>query len=250
MPILLIFVAIAVIISSFGTAFGDIASGGSVTYREERMQDYADEQYAQVFAGSRAYEDNILLVMLVDEEYYEYQFIAWVGDHVDDNINLLFGNNSSELGRVLNSNIGTNYKYSLDKNMAIAVGQMEQRIEAMALDSSFNCEETRTEAESRMYNYTQLSLTASTVDTALASFTDSTGIPIAIVVEYSENVFGRQIAAQSIITMLIAVALIVVAVVMIVKRYKRSKRNQNNGGDNNNYNNSYNNNYSNNHYQR
>ncbi len=244
MPILLVVIAVAFIISSFGMAFGDIASGGSVTYKEEVMQDYADSQYAQIFSGSSAYEDNLLLVVLVDEDYYTFQYIAWLGDHIAGDIHMMFGNNQTELGRAMSTYIGTNYKYSLDSNLALTVEHMQKRIEAKGLESSFRCTEAHTGVESRMYNNTSLSLTASTVDDALKAFTESTGIPIAIVIEYSENVFGRQIALRSIMTALVAVVLIIVAVVMFVKRYKQSKGKQNNSG------NEYNNNYNNNRYQR
>lgn len=225
-PIILVFLAIMLIfssISSLGVAFGDVASGGSVTYREEMMQDYADSQYAEIFGSSTAYEDNILIVFLVDEDLYQYQFIAWVGDHVETDINRMFGNNQTELGRAFASSVAENYKYSLDSNLAMAVETMEDQILAKELGSSFKCQEDHAQVGSKMINKTELPLTEATVNDALAKFTESTGIPLVVVVEDSQDVFGKQIAASSILTLIIAGVLIVVAIVLFVKAVKKSK---------------------------
>lgn len=231
LPIILVFFAIMLIfssIASLGAAFGDVAGGGSVTYQETIMQDYADQQYSQAFGSSKAYEDNILIVFLVDEDLYQYQYIAWVGDHVQKDINLMFGNNQTELGRVLSASIGENFKYSLDSNLAIAIETMEERIVSKELDSSFKCNEEHVQVASKVVNKTALPLTEATINDALAQFTENTGIPLVIVIEDSQDVFGKQIAASSILTLLFAGVLLVVAIVLIVKTVKKSK-NGNNG---------------------
>ncbi len=237
LPVILVFFAIMLIfssISSLGVAFGDVASGGSVTYQEEMMQDYADSQYAEIFGSSTAYEDNILIVFLVDEDLYQYQYIAWVGDHVEKDINLMFGNNQTELGRIFSASIAENFKYSLDGNLAIAVESMEEKILAKGLDSSFKCDEKHVQVGPKLINKTELPLTEATVNDALVQFTESTGIPLVIVVEDSQDVFGKQIAASSIITLLFAGILLVVAIVLIVKAVKKSKEEPKNGGNNRN----------------
>ena len=232
LPVIIVMFAFMMIVSSIGTlgmAFGDVASGGSVTYDETVMQDYADKQYAEIFGSSTAYEDNILIVFLVDEDLYQYQYIAWVGDHVATDINLMFGNNQTELGRALSASVAENYKYSLDSNLAMAVETMQNQVTAKGLDSSFKCQENHTQVASKLVNKTELPLTEATVNHALTQFTENTDIPLVIVVEDSQDVFGKQIATESIITLVIATGLIVLAVVLAVKgikQYKASKDNQ------------------------
>ena len=163
----------------------------SAEYDENTFQDYADEQYKKEFGSSSAYEDNILLVVLTeDENYYDYYYIAWVGDHIVTDINYLFGDNDTELGEAMADSINENsYKYSLDSNLAQVVESMENEIVSMGLTSSFSCSENHAQVESHLTNHTNIDMTEDTVNTALQSFTDATGIPIVIVVEEISEVF-------------------------------------------------------------
>lgn len=195
-------IVIAIVISLFGTMVGSCAArfGGSKTqsenysaellYDEEALQDFADAQYKAEFKKSTAYEDNLLLVVLISDDYYEYSYIAWVGDHIATDINYLFGNEETELGQAMENCINSNsYKYSLDSNLAQVVESMEKEITSQGLSSSFKCEEQHVQVESHLTNKTKLSMTEETVNDALQQFTETTGIPMVIVVEDMDQVF-------------------------------------------------------------
>ena len=224
-PVVLVIFALFFIISSFGSAVDVVVEGGEIYYDENTFQDYANEQYGIEFGGKGAYEDNLLIVFLVDDvEYYDYAYIAWVGDHINTDVNMLFGAQNTELGRAMSSYVNErSYKYSLDSNLAMVMTRMKDQIVNMQLDSSFMCEEDQGEFKSHLTNKTDLQLSADTVDAALQSFTAETGIPAVIVVDTIENVYGRTVTGDKIITLLIAAVLIIIAVVLIVKAIKGSK---------------------------
>lgn len=160
-------------------------------YDENTFQDYANKQYEKEFGNTSAYEDNILLVFLTeDETYYDYYYIAWVGDHIATDINYMFGNEYTELGNAIENAINTaSYKYSLDSNIAQVVEYMKNEIVAMNMDSSFICDEENAGFVSHLTNNTFIEMTEETVNSALESFTEETGIPIVVVVEDIEDVF-------------------------------------------------------------
>ena len=240
-PIIVMVLAATLIISSFGS----LLQGGTVNYSEEALQDYANEQYMEAFGESTAYEDNILIVLLVEEEnYYDYSYIAWVGDHVDRDINYMFGAEYTELGRAIaNSSINSgNYKYALTQGLSAVVDKMATHIKALDLESSFTCNEAHNQAESRLVNNSAISINAKTVDDALKKFTESTGISIVIVVEEAEAVYGRRMASVDIFFSLIGIGLIVLAVVLVVKGVQESKKQKNKDDSAYNPNNSNNNN--------
>ena len=81
------------------------------------------------------------------------------------------------------------YKYSLDSNIAQVVEYMETEIVSKNLDSSYNCNEENGGYVSHLTNNTFIEMTEDTVNTALQHFTDSTGIPIVVVVEDIDDVF-------------------------------------------------------------
>lgn len=225
-PIIMIVMAAILLFSFLGTAVTDVAQGGSVVYNEEVFQDYVDDQYAQVFGGSTAYEDNLLLVFLTTEDNKGYAYIAWVGDHVHPKVNLLFGGSGTSLGTAIDNSVNTaNYKYSLDTNLAMVVGEMEEKVEALGLEDNFNCQENHVQVESHLINETDLSITTETVDSALESFTESTGISFVILVEEAEEVFGKTIHKGNIVFLFVAAGLLILAIVMLAKGFKRKKRN-------------------------
>ncbi len=162
-----------------------------VLYDEATMQKYADEKYQQYFGDSSAYEDNVLLVFLTNEEADGYYTIAWVGDNIDYSISEMFGE-YSEYGDALYQHINTDYfGYSLDTDFARVIDEMTSSIETLGLESSFVSESDKTTVPaSKFVNLTGFELTADIVDKALADFTAKTGIPCVIVVDYAERVFG------------------------------------------------------------
>jgi uncharacterized membrane protein len=81
MPIIILIVATSLIFGVFGSFFR-VAKGGNVTYNEPELQSFANQQYAKEFSSSTAYEDNLLIVFLVNDERDGYYTIAWIGDNV------------------------------------------------------------------------------------------------------------------------------------------------------------------------
>lgn len=227
LPIFLILFAGLLIFSTVGSAFTNVTRGGVSTYDEYKFQDYADSQYAAEFGSTKDYEDNLLIVFLVeDEEYYDYSFIAWVGDHVNPRISDMFGSNQTKFGRAIqNSAINSQtYKYSLDSGIASVMTTMQGHISALDLDSSYTCSNDKHDYKSHLTNKTSIDLTESTVNTALEEFTAKTGIPVVVVVEDIEEVFPKTIDVMDIIVVIISIGLIVAAIVLIVKAIKNNKK--------------------------
>lgn len=223
MPFILIFIAILIIVSVIGGAFGSIAEGGVTDYGEKRFQEYADAEYYKAFGTSTAYEDNILLVFLTNEDADEYYYIAWVGDHIKPDVNELFGAEYTELGRALNESINTSgYWYSLDSNLAMAVNKMAEYVEREGVSDLFSCNEQHIQVQSELINYGNFDLTEQTVENALADFTERTGITMSIVVNDMDEVFGVDYGSM-IWGIVMVVILVGVAVFLIVKGVRKRK---------------------------
>ena len=210
--------------------FGAVFSDG---YDEEKFQDFANSQYEAEFGRSSAYEDNLLITVLVNEDYYNYYYIAWVGDHIDYEINCLMGNNDTALGQAMENSISSSsYKYSLDSDLAHVMQTMTRKVQELRLESSFTCAENHGGIRSHVTNLANIELTESTINGALEEFTDATGIPVVIVVEDMTDVFGggespvQGVAANFGGIMLMAVLGIgAVAVIIVAVKFVR-RRNQ------------------------
>lgn len=239
MPVIFILVAISLLVSSLGSAFGSITTGGPIMYDENAIQDYANVQYMTEFGAQTDSEDALMIVFLVeDENYYEYAYIAWCGDHLNGKINEMFGSNGSAFGNaILGSAINSNsYKYSLDSGIAQVMGVMQARVEALGLESSLTCGHEAGEYRSHLINHTALDMTADTVNAALESFTASTGIPVAVVVEDAEEVLPRNFDYFSVLVALIFLGVGVFMIVRMVKERDEAKKNKNGKENDDNYN--------------
>lgn len=223
MPVLLAIVLVVLVISLVVSSVSELSQGGTVRYDEQAFQAYADQQYAKIFADT-AYEDNILLVVLTADDANDYQYIAWVGDHVDDEINALFGDDQTYLGTAMSNSISdTDYTYSLDSDLGRVVKAMAQKIGTLELESSLTCQEENTNAPSRLYNYTDLPLTEATVNDALAQFTENTGITLCIVVADMDTVFERGLSTGTVVLLVIVAIVAILLVVTLVKRRRQKQ---------------------------
>ena len=162
-----------------------------IVYDEATMQDYANSRYEEIFGSYEGYEDNILLVFLTNDAADGYYTIAWVGDNVRSEINEMFGE-YTEYGEYLYEYINESYyAYSLDTNLADVIAAMESSITEREFDSSFRTAPASIEGKkSELINYTNFDLTTELVNDFLVSFTENTGIPMVIVVDRAEKVFG------------------------------------------------------------
>ena len=173
--------------------------------------------------------DNLLLVFLIDDDYYDYSYIAWVGDHIHTDISNMLGNEYTALGQAINASVNqTSYKYSLDSNLAQVVETLQTRIEGLGLESSFKCSEDRDLVAPHLTNRTDLPMTEDTVNAALEDFTAATGIPVVLVVEDMDDVFGKRLPMQAIVSLVISVAILILCVCLLVRKLRRRKRNDNN----------------------
>ena len=232
-PFILLLVVGVMMLGIVGSALTNVSNGGIISYDEATFQAYADREYYKAFGNSNATEDNILIVVLTNEEADGYYCIAWVGDNIKDNINLMFGDETTSFGQSMIASVPDYYAYSLDSNLATVMNTMSAKIQNLGYDSSFKKEYSHTTSpESHLVNHTDLSLTEATVNEALESFTQETGIPTVIVVEDMEDVFGKNLPMGDVVILLVLGALAVVAIVVIVRVVKdRSKFKQGNPED-------------------
>ena len=214
LPIIMLIIFIYILLGNIGGMFGM----GGVSYNEEKLQKYADEQYAAEFSKGETYEDNLLIVFLTNKKSDGYYCIAWVGDNIDSRISNMFGDEYTEFGATVNSSVNDSYyAYSLDKNLASVMDTMGDKIVSLGLGSSFYTEHEHYASSSHLTNKTDLSLSEETVNRSLEEFTKKTGIPAVIVVDSMEEVLGG-VTLSAIIAGLLSIALIVVIIVLIVRK--------------------------------
>lgn len=202
-------------------------------YNEAAFQRAADAKYAEFFKADSTYEDNILLYFLVEEDCEDIYFIAWVGDNIKYEVSEHFGGNYTTLGQLVNTHVANYYAYSLDSNLASLMGEMEKVILSESLPSSFNTEPVKAvqPSESKLVDLTgagEPQLTAATVNAALESFTEATGIRTVICVDYIENVFpSPQGPSGSMVFMIIALVILAVVIIVVSVNSNKNRKNKN-----------------------
>ena len=234
-PIILILALVVALLGVVGSSVSNVANGGSIYYDEEVFQQYADDQYAAEFSSYSNYENNLLIVFLTNDEADGYYVIAWVGDNIHGDISNMFGDETTTFGRVVQGTVNREYyAYSLDSNLASVMDKMGEWIGQLELESSFRTEkDSPNPPSSHLTNYTSLNLTHETVNDALQAFTEKTDIPTVIVVDTMENVFGKRIPTEDIITVILLLVILIVAIYSTVRTFKNRKNNGGNGDSSN-----------------
>ena len=230
-PIAVAIIVTIMLFSTFAGGIANIINGGSVVYDEKTFERYANNAYVSEFGATSAPEDNILIVFLVNEDYDDYYTIAWVGDNIQYKINESFGDETTAFGNAMRSSINSEYyEFSISANLAMAISKMTNTVEGMGLESSFISKTDHGNmTESHVVNRSELPVTAETVNTALREFTAKTDIPIVVVVDSTENVFGKSFSTSDIFVMGVLLLVLGAAIFFIIKSISKNNGNKQNG---------------------
>ena len=231
---IIIFLMVAMLAVGFlGDAMANIRNGGSIVYDEETFQDYANEHYYREFENSTSIEANMMFFVLTSENYDGFYMIAWVGDDIRYEVNEMFGDEYTEFGTTALSTINTEmYKYSLDTDIAALAIKMADKVAARGYSSNLNAGKTPSSGvTSHLVNASNVQLTEQTVNEGLEYFHEKTDIPLVVVVDEAEEVFGITPPTGDYILVAIFAGLIVLAIVLTVKAIKaRKERRDGDGG--------------------
>lgn len=232
LPLMVIVSMVSMLMASVPDVLDTLRYGGVVTYDEQAIRGYAEARYREEFSDSPTYEDHLLLVFLTAKDHKDFAYIAWAGNHIDERITMMLGNNSSALGKALESEISVDsYEKTLGGELAEAIRTLERRIEAKALDTSFTCKEAPSSMLSHCVDDSELALDTDTLDEALLSFGETTGITFVVTVDDMTDVFKTEIPWVSIAIFLGGTLLIGVLVCMTVSIMKNRKKINENGND-------------------
>ena len=223
-PFIILLVVGIMMFAMIGSAVSNAANGGIISYDEQAFQNYADREYNKAFGNSDATEDNILIVVLVNEESNGYYYIPWGGSNLVIDIYELF-DAGGEFDKAMKGSIQSFYAHSLDEDLTRVIETMTRKIDNLGLESSFKKPYSHaTSPESHLENYTDLAMSQAAVDEALESFTAETEIPIVLVVEDMEDVFGKTLPMGDILILIVLAVLAVVAIVSIVRTVKNRNK--------------------------
>lgn len=149
---------------------------------ESLIDEYTENQYNEKFASSSNYEDYALIVFLIDdEEYYDYYYCTWIGNHVSGKTANLLGVGDSTLNDVFESNIAYDYSNSIGTDLAKAIYQLSSKA---IDDNGLTCTEAiDSNISSYVDNHTKLYIDQATINVALKKFENKTGVKLVLVVD-------------------------------------------------------------------
>ena len=196
------------------------------------MESYAMDQYAVEFDDAPGYEDNILIVFLVDEKRESFYTMAIVGYNIKDEINDMFGNQYTEFGRELTDNLTPRYENTLSKDLRSTINGMTDHVVNLGLATSFyDNEGSPGTYRSHVTNHSTLAVSHETINSALTEFTEETDIPIVLVIADMDDVFDKRVAGYDLFTIIVALIFCGVAIYFIVCAFKGKNSPRDGGSD-------------------
>lgn len=232
LPILVLILAATLFVFSAISSFSAIAEGGVIQYSEEKIYNYTLSQYDELYAGQNGYEDNIVISFVVHEDNTSLDGYTIVGYHLDKKVNAMFGGEGTALQTAVRNWIPENYSGALE-NIRYTVDDMRENVNGLGLSKNVTCYETNTQI-SKVINNTERSINTSIIEEATVRFTEETGIPISIVIDDAEDVFGRTIPAGDVLMVIICLIVMIIAIAFIVRGVRARRYRNRNGGNNGN----------------
>lgn len=219
-PLLIAIICFSLFFVYLSPTIDTIKDGGYINYSDNGFIKYRDAQYKKYFGASSAKEDNILLIFLTTENYNRYYCLAEVGDNVNSDISVFFGGENSVFGKIVKETVPKeNHKFSIDTSLATIVNHMTNKVNNLNLESSFKESSDKSSlTPSQFVNYTSLSISRETVNASIEDFTDATDIPMVIVVDTAEAVFGKTMPTKDIFFLVALVLVGGFCIFIIIKK--------------------------------
>lgn len=219
-----------------GSTSCSCSSEENVYIDESLIDEYTENQYNEKFASSSNYEDYALIVFLIDdEEYYDYYYCTWIGNHVSGKTANLLGVGDSTLNDVFESNIAYDYSNSIGTDLAKAIYQLSSKA---IDDNGLTCTEAiDSNISSYVENHTKLYIDQATINVALKKFENKTGVKLVLVVDTIAEVClvsnssgvsnSKEMTLDELLPFIIIGAVIVLFAILIIasicKSNKRAK---------------------------
>lgn len=158
-------------------------------YSETKLEAFCESQYHEAFQHTDSYEDNLLLTFVIYEDRYDYSYMTWVGDHINDETFAYLRGEGTALDDILGRNIGDGYTHTLASDLSFAIRDLADQIDEATEYGSYTCSEGHSENPSGLRNRAAMALNEQLLNDAIDYFREQTGIPLVLVVEDASDIF-------------------------------------------------------------
>lgn len=159
-------------------------------YSETKLETFCQQQYDAAFSDMDTYEDNLLLTIVVYEDRYDYSYMTWVGDHINDETFEYLQGEGTELDDILARSIKSDYTHTLASDLSFAIRNLAEQIDEATEYGSYTCTEGHKENPSGLRNLSDMDLNETLLNGTIDDFREQTGIPLVLVVEDAGDIFG------------------------------------------------------------
>jgi hypothetical protein len=190
----------------------DLFKGGETVYDEGVAAEYTSQKYETVFSDDDEPEKNILIVSVLDRRNNPVGRYTRIGKELTPDIQNYLATGDKEKRIKGLESLSNRYVNEVEviNSLKLGIG-----------DYSNGLGDSGDTVLSRIINETALELSAQDedeLDRALKNFARKTGISIAFVYVYEDQVFSRQVDPWDIVGSIVCIAVIVAAAIFIVKR--------------------------------
>ena len=230
-PIIILVIATAILIYNLVSLIGVLVNGGEIVYDQTVLDEYVSKAYNGAYETSSAKESGLAIIFFHNEDTNAVEYLVSPGSNISSYVTEIFGT-ESEFGKYLNENVHKDsYKETLASDLSSAIIHMADKVAELDLISNFvKNHDLSNMPVSHLVDNTAFALDASTVNSALNTFTEATGIPVVMVVDSAEAVFGRTIPTTDILMVVLILVVIGLVTASMVKKIKAYKTMENDFG--------------------
>ena len=155
-----------------------------------QISTYASKAYQAVVQESPTPEDHLVIVFGAWKDCEGFDYIAWVGDHINEDTFQKVGSSHALLGKLLVKKVSYNYRETLAEDLALILPELAEAIRADSPQGCYTCQEDHSGAVSQWINRSALAFESTAeLDAAMKEFTRITGIPLTLIIEDERDIF-------------------------------------------------------------
>ena len=230
-PILIIALVLGIFIYNLVDTIGILTRGGELVYVEETFTTHLNGVYNAGVKDAKATDSALAIIFLYDVDTNTMNYEIKAGSNLMNEVTDLFGSDKA-FGKYLNDSkivSRTDYTKTFAKDLGKVMSSMAKEIEELDLYSVFvkRYAEDTSFPDAKLHTEKNVSMALDNsveLESALAAFTEETGIPVIVSVGTYEGLFGRTMPWTDILFEVLLLAVAAYMTFGLVKKIRAYKR--------------------------
>ena len=230
-PILIIALVLGIFVYNLIGTIGILTRGGELIYTDDAFKPHMENVYNAGVKDAKATDSALAIIFLYDVDTNTMNYEIKAGSNLMNEVSDLFGSDKA-FGKLLNDNKivrRTDYSKTFAEDLGKVMIKMADKVNELNLNNVFvrKYAENTSFPDAKLHTEKNVSMelnNTAALESALATFTAETGVPVIVSVGTYEGLFGRTFPWTGILFDVVLLAIAAYLTFGLVKKIRAFKR--------------------------